>query len=719
VKKPQEGKMKIVKSAALLLGILIASLSQSFGQTNLQFTEVAPTDEQAIRLTWASVNHEVYQIQCANALNTNANGSTAWQLLYDAYPSQGTNTFWLDTGNYNLVPQILHPKYMPMRFYRILDLGPDTTSDEPTVSISSPTNGTAVSGELTINVVAYTDQPVLSRTKLYVDGQEMQMADSTTNYAVGSTNYEVDTYSINTCEWLNGTHILFATTECESGYAIEPNSGAITSGHAVSSFVSVVFSNLVEEISFSQPTFDPSSGEIQQVSAVFAANSDWTLNIVDVYSNVVRTATGSGTSMVFNWDGTGTGETNLPNGIYYYYISAATNGGSSDVVVGGSYSGGSPPSPAIAGMSSASAASTELWAAPSDGSGTAVPFSLYPPGFDTNGLSIFEAPVAGSVAPARSLSSDVTFAAMDSGAATTPDYSGSSSQNPPAAPQRPPINPVKGFAGTFGIGYNTYAANGTNGVTAPMLQNEPGISGSYIQMESFSAGSGLTWPPRPQYISEANSFVQGMQRFGWSNPLNLADGYLNLSSLRGSGTPFNNVNMGVLILHGTYGSTQDYMAGLCKQMYFPIASGSIAQYLRFSEMNLGGAGTNGLKWMVIDACHSLYHANWSSMQSMGIKPYNGSLHLILGADTVTYTSPNKWWYFARYMNYGTSTNYSPLTIRSAWYQSAQTAFTNVTLPSGATITLAVAGDTACLNDMLQSNSPPGGIWTYDSKPVYP
>ncbi len=233
--------MKIVKSAALLLGILIASLSRSFGQTNLQFTAVAPTDEQAIRLTWASISHEVYQIQCANELNTNADGSTAWQLLYNAYPSQGTNTFWLDTGNYNLVPQILHPKYMPMRFYRILDLGPDTTSDEPTVSISSPTNGTAVSGELTITVVAYTDQPVLSGTKLYVDGQEMQMADSTSNYTVGSTNYEIDTYSINSCEWGNETHTLFAAAECESGYGDVLNSGPIASGHAVSPFVPVAF----------------------------------------------------------------------------------------------------------------------------------------------------------------------------------------------------------------------------------------------------------------------------------------------------------------------------------------------------------------------------------------------------------------------------------------------------------------------------------------------
>ena len=121
--------MKSLKHAVLTFGIFIASIGQSFCQTNLQLTGVVQTPEQAIQLTWTSTNSELYQIQYANALATNSDGSTAWQVLYDNFPSQGTNTFWLDTGNYNLSPQILHPKYMPMRFYRILDEGPDSTSD--------------------------------------------------------------------------------------------------------------------------------------------------------------------------------------------------------------------------------------------------------------------------------------------------------------------------------------------------------------------------------------------------------------------------------------------------------------------------------------------------------------------------------------------------------------------------------------------------------------
>ncbi|MGH7953109.1 MAG: Ig-like domain-containing protein, partial [Limisphaerales bacterium] len=267
----------------LSLGLLTTQIT--FGQTNLQFTSVNATDEGAIQLHFASQPRHFYEIDEADALIDTNTGSITWNMLYDDYPSQGTNTFIGDFGNYLVVPNILHPKDMPMRFYRIVDLGADTTSDEPSVSIISPTNSTAASGELTINVVASTDQPVLSGTKLYVDGQEMRTADSTTNYVDGSTNYEMDAYSINTCEWGNETHTLFATTECESGYGDAPNSPPVASGHGVSPFIPVTFTNLITEISFSQPSFDPSSGQTQQVSAVFAANSDWTLTIRDAYSN--------------------------------------------------------------------------------------------------------------------------------------------------------------------------------------------------------------------------------------------------------------------------------------------------------------------------------------------------------------------------------------------------------------------------------------------------
>jgi hypothetical protein len=730
--------MKTTKKAAFIFGFLMAVIGQSFGQTNLQFTGVLQTDERAIQLTWASQSNEVYQVQCADALAGNADGSTAWQVLYDDYPAQGTNTFWLDTGNYNFSPQILHPRTMSMRFYRILDKGQDSlASDEPTVSVSWPTNGALVFGELYITVTAATDQPILSGTKLYVDGQEMQMADSKTNWTDGSTNFESDTYSINTCEWGNGSHILFATAECESGFGDTVGAGSIATGHGVSPFVSVIFNNLVTRISFSQPSFDPSSGQTQQVSAVFPLNSDWTLNIVDIYSNVVQTASGSGMSMFYNWDGTSNGSS-LPNGIYYYYITAQTNGQTFSMM-----SSGDSISSSAAELSAVSEAEPmQLWALAPDSSSPPLPLAIYPPGFDTNGFTIFEA----SQSEVRALTAAVmsadrpasmtrsgTFTADASSGGASPAGIGSpgyvtplpNPQPAPPSPQRPPNNPVRGLAGTFGVAYDTYSANGTNNMNAPLLDN--GLYGTgHISMNNYQAGQQLPFQPLLPYKNEANNFVSQMQHWGWNNTFLKVDDQLNINDLKGSGTPFNNVTLGALLLHGAYGTGQnalDYTANQCKQMYFPITSGGSINWLRLSEMNLGGAGTNGLKWMAIHACNSLYHANWSSMQNKGIKPYNGNLHLLLGCDTISFTSSSLMWYWAKYLNYGTSTNagnYNPLTIRNAWYQAAKDAFRNASLPSGTVIDFTVTGDTACSDDMIQTNYTPSGVWFYDTPvQVYP
>jgi hypothetical protein len=70
------------------------------------------------------------------------------------------------------------------------------------------------------------------------------------------------------------------------------------------------------------------------------------------------------------------------------------------------------------------------------------------------------------------------------------------------------------------------------------------------------------------------------------------------------------------------------------------------------------------------------------------------------------------------MNYGRHNFYSPYTIRNAYYQGNQDAFQNVDLPEGTTITLSVAGDSACLDDSLQTNTPPAGSWQYDSLEIF-
>lgn len=724
----RQAEMKTLKffigRSALGCIIALSLTSKLQAQTNLQFTGVNVTDEGNIHLAWSSVSNEIYQIQEADALINTNGGAPTWNLLYDEYPSQGTNTFWLDTGNYNLVPQILNPKDMPMRFYRIVDEGQDSlASDEPIVTIISPTNDVAASGELTVAVIAATDQPVLSWTKLYVDGQEMQPAATTTNYTEGSTNYQMTTFNINTCEWGDETHVLFATAQSDSGYGDAMNSAPVMSGHGVSPFVPVLFSNLITRISFSQPSFNPASGQTQQVSAVFAANSDWTLNITDINSNTVRTAAGSGSSMTYSWDGTGTGETNLPAGIYFYYISAETNGESYDLESGGSdgggSSGGSPPSPDFA-MSSDSSDSTELWAMSEDGS-DAVPLALYPPGFDTNDLTIFSA-TAAEVDAARAPVSRFSMTEMGSGGSISPADSGGGSsaagQSAPATPQRPPNNPISGTAGTFGIARYMYTENGTNGISIFPLPDGSEVPDEYIKFGPAN-NTASTSPPLPQFNAEAGNFVNEMQSLGWQCGLNESDPQMSIYQLEGSGNPLNNVELGVLLSHGDYGTSTDYAARDCKQMYYPIGN----QWLRLSQMTLGGSSsTNGLKWFALLSCFSLYQANWNSMQSHEVYPYNSNLHLLLGTDSENYTSPTILQYWAQDMIVGTNNpfaggGFAPLTIKTAWFQAAENAYQGGSY--GNTIVFAVAGDSACQNDTLQSYSSPGGTWTYSSQQVWP
>jgi hypothetical protein len=205
-----------------------------------------------------------------------------------------------------------------------------------------------------------------------------------------------------------------------------------------------------------------------------------------------------------------------------------------------------------------------------------------------------------------------------------------------------------------------------------------------------------------------------MQHWGWSNSFVKADDQLTLSNMKGSGTPFNQVNLGVFLTHGVYGTSSDQYANGGEQMYFPITSGTSGQWLRMSDMNLGGVGTNGLKWMALLSCHSLYHINWDNMQLNLVYPYNSYLHLLLGSDTDCNINTTLLQLWARYMNWGTSTNYSPMTIRAAWYQAAKDAYKGVPFPPGTVINFIVAGDEACFADSLQTWYSPDGNWTRDN-----
>lgn len=151
--------------------LILAPTVNLFAPNTLQFTGVSATSEKAIQLHWASNSNEVYEIDEADALAGNPDGTTAWNQLYLDYPSHGTNTFIADCGNYDLSPEIPHPKLSPVRFYRVMLVEANTSASNPTVAVISPTNGAVLANKVTLQVSAASDQ-ILSEVKLYIDGEE-------------------------------------------------------------------------------------------------------------------------------------------------------------------------------------------------------------------------------------------------------------------------------------------------------------------------------------------------------------------------------------------------------------------------------------------------------------------------------------------------------------------------------------------------------------------
>ena len=226
-------KLKYV--IAVSLAALI-STTTCFCQNALLFTSVNATPEKAIQLHWASNTNEVYEIDYADTLIDTNTGSTTWTTLYTEYPSQGTNTFIADCGNFDTTPEIVHPKNSPMRFYRVVLTEANTSPSNPTVSIISPTNGATVSDTIIVQVSASSPE-LLTEVRLYIDGEQQWASNDGSNFVV------------NTCEWLNGNHVLFATAKSQSGLEGIANGGTITYGRTVSSFVNVIFNNLITHAS--------------------------------------------------------------------------------------------------------------------------------------------------------------------------------------------------------------------------------------------------------------------------------------------------------------------------------------------------------------------------------------------------------------------------------------------------------------------------------------
>ena len=685
--------------SALALSLAIPARGQ------LQLTSITTTEEGAETLAWRSESNAVYRIEYADQLLDISQGGPVWQTLYDQYPSHGTNTFWLDTGNYNTEPPIVHPKYSPQRFYRIVNEGA-STGPSPYVAISSPAGGTALSGQVTVSVVATSSFPVLS-TKLFVDGQEMWASDDGTNYV------------INTCEWPNGPHVLFATATAQSSFG--NSDSPVDVGRAVSAYVSVTFTNLITKVAFSEAFFQPSLGQTQQVTASFAANVNWTLQILDESSNAVRSVSGSGISLAFDWDGTGDGGASIPDGLYNYFISAQTNGQSFVQDSGGGSGGdggGSPPPLSDSSTSIGTASLADSWYPTSAKFAQAAGWSVYyvePPPMPpvvvrTNGvwLSIPWADVYGPQplieipVPLRSQTgASQTLGTPDSPSPDGPmSYSGPSTEST-TAPTRAAAVGVKNAKGNYGVGYYSYP--NTNTFNVPNNGMYPFPQPMHLE----GSLSSRTAYPASDSDNLAVEFIQAMKKKGWTLAFpQERNGDLSANSVRRSdqgyngGEIFTQGTIGLFMAHGNYGSDPDYSNGANGglQTYFPSCNPNDGSnpWIRMCQFGLGG----NLKWMAVLACNSLCDPNYQSMKSNGGIPLK-TTHLVCGTASISWMTENIGKYWAQYLN---TTGEK---VRDAWRDAAYKAYHEpLTSPISNTVIFRVTGYPECMDDTVATSTAP-------------
>jgi len=610
-------------------GALAVTLSTTaHAQTNLNFTQARATSEGAIQLFWNSTTNELYEIDYADELVDTNTGYITWVPLYTDYPSHGGTTFIADAGNYDLVPEIPHPKYTTQRFYRIALSGTNTSPTNPTVSIISPTNAALLTGDVVVSVSSYSSE-ILADVKLYIDGEEQWASDDGTNFL------------INTCEWPNGPHVLFATAKSQSAISGFAYNHPTTSGRAVSSYVNVVFTNLITRFDFSQNFFEPSEGQTQHVSAVFAANVNWTLEIQNEDSNTVRFTSGSGASMGFDWDGTGTNGAVIPDGIYSYLLTVATNGLPIPPPDYGESDTNPPPVP---GGSYATSSSSSDWFPVSKRQAIAAGWDhwyIQPPPMPpvwTNGAWHDWDEIYGprpwfefQIPENESTFSTSSSMSMDT---PTPEYSGQASQNS-RAPKRKPRKGVKNNKGTFGICYKTYP-NGafSQEPRTGLLSQHTGIDG-HAPTSSY-----YEWTDLPADKSGVPAFSAIMQKGGFKAKFIKADEQWGPQDIKkpslGGNSIFNTCDFGLLEGHSVYGTNPE-IDGV-KYIYFYLFDQKYGgSYVKLSEMDFGSAATHGLKWMTLDTCNSLYPANITSMANNGKMPDNDNLHLLIGHATVSYS----------------------------------------------------------------------------------
>lgn len=660
----------------------VAALSAALGlcatvHADPVFTEVKATSGGAIQLKWNSVSNALYTFEYATGV---INAGTVWHTLYENYPSLGTNSFWTDAGNSHVPTIIPHPADDAMRYYRAVQTATNDLASAPVVTVDSPANNSTVTGYATISV-GVTSSLTVNSLRLFVDGEEVGYQDDT------ATNFV-----INTCQFGNGVHKIHVVAENSSGSETTGTASDVVENYGVSPAITVTFDNFVTDFRGKLRRQDPALYETNRFTAKFASYADWTLSITNQSGVAVRTVTGSGSSMDYTWDGTDDNSLTPASGGYGVVLSASTSSSSMMQM--------QQSLPFAMQDAIANGESTFLIEQPPLPPG----LEYVSPQNELSKTSFIEMAIPTeyfALAYDIPQASRLNFASFGGG--MTLSATGDSGSGGQTTVLHPMPSLWFAYIGTVGI---VYQGNHPDNV-AYGLDKRP--SNGLLGRVTLNVTPGSYGPLKTAKKIEFG-FSKYMDDAGYRLKFSKGDSDVHAADLRkaskGGSNIFNNVDIGLLIGHGTYGSgtsPADYtIAGSGpKQSYYPVYTGGTGyDWVRFSEFDFGKAGAGGLKWMCMLTCNNMVNSVFQDCYNKEVLPINDNLHLLCGAKTSVYITSN---FGLKYAAYLTGFHTDRVGIKDAWFAAGHA---SQGINPAVSVTFRVAGWPACFGDDLVNYSAP-------------
>lgn len=660
-------------------------------------------DDLSIQLHWQSETGAVYEVQSVGNLSAvDQDGNLAFIPREQRIVSQGTNTTWLDYGDPTALNRILHPADRPHRFYRVRQVA-QSTNAPVSISIVAPTNNATVSSNLIVEVTVNTTNQV-GWIRLYVDGQRVDE----------ETDVDSFQFSINTCEWINGDHVIHATVELATSGETTGGAGDDTSGNldvGCSAPITLHFDNLIQDFTIVNPffdPFDPSFPEEQIVYANLVLNCDWSVEIVDENENTVKMITGTGTEIYGEWDGSDGFNNFYPPGYYDYILTAAVIGGGQSSEGEDTNSPPSDPPPAPGSLQSTESGSAI------EGAKSFVEKPI------KNGYFSIPLPIdsAASSALAHRAKRVPWFVARKAALKANEAARGSQLMEP----ELPPLPPGMIAQLSANPSFQKTPAVAKSSIEPTTLSSEnldafqPAVAGSQTNQTtrdphrepgrtqmSFVGVTGAgsqghhpktawAYGPLQNATAVAKGFIDKMAQGAkstkfpsWRNNFHLIDDALTKTNLVGAGkTPqginslnskFNSgCNIGILAGHtveynppgwpsGTFGSLASY------PLYNSSQNTNGYTWVPDAEMRFG---SQFLKWMGYYGCNALTQTRWAGgVKERGFWPMSASLNVYLATGSTIYIYPTMGRLWAQGLQ--GELNGTPMTVINAWVEAGRRA----------------------------------------------